>query len=111
MKLVMPKKSLGSSSMIYPQHIYKYYFIVRSLFSYIYTKHDKYDAPDSFKRMQNEGLSPDAITFFCTLKACGGMGAIDNGKQIHDEVVKRKLLDVVCLRKQEKYWKSFIFKM
>ena len=48
---------------------------------------------NSFKRIQNEGLSPDAITFICILKACGSMGAIDKGKQIHDEVVSRKLLE------------------
>ena len=59
-----------------------------------YVQHGQsHDASDSFKRMQNEGLSHDVVTFICTLKACGSMGAIDKGKQIHDEVVKRKLLE------------------
>ena len=59
-----------------------------------YVQHGQsHDAPDSFKRMRNEGLSLDVIMFICTLKACGSMGAIDKGNQIHDEVVKRKLLE------------------
>ena len=61
---------------------------------YGYVQHGQsHDAPNSFKQMQNEGLSHDVVTFICTLKACGSMGAIDKGKQIHDEVVKRKLLE------------------
>ena len=59
-----------------------------------YVQHGQsHEALDSFKRMQNEGLSLDVIMFICTLKACGSMGAIDKGNQIHDEVVKRKLLE------------------
>ena len=59
-----------------------------------YVQHGQsHEALESFKRMQNEGLSPYAITFICTLKACGRMGAIEKGKHIHDEVVKRKMLE------------------
>ena len=43
--------------------------------------------------MKNEGLSPDAITFISVLKACGGTGALVKGKQIHDEIVSRGLLE------------------
>ena len=61
-----------------------------------YVQHGQsHDAPDSFIRMQNEGLSPYVITFICTVKAFVIMGAIYKGKQIHDEVVKRKLLEKI----------------
>jgi pentatricopeptide repeat protein len=43
--------------------------------------------------MQSEGLSPDAVTYLCTLKACGSTGSIDNGIHIHNKVVDEKLLD------------------
>ena len=46
-----------------------------------------------FQRMQNEGISPNAITFICILKACGGIGCVAKGKQIHDEIVDRGLLE------------------
>ena len=48
---------------------------------------------ECFERMQSEGLSPDAITFICLLKACGNTGAINKGKQIHYEIVRRGLLE------------------
>jgi pentatricopeptide repeat protein len=46
-----------------------------------------------FRLMQSEGLSPDAVTYLCTLKACGSTGSIDNGIHIHNKVVNDKLLD------------------
>jgi pentatricopeptide repeat protein len=51
-----------------------------------------YEALDCFERMLGEGLSPDAIAFTSILKACGKTGAIDKGKEIHDEIVRRGLL-------------------
>ncbi|MCO5579401.1 hypothetical protein L7F22_033256 [Adiantum nelumboides] len=50
-----------------------------------------------FEQMQREGVSPDAVTLTCILKACGCIGAIDKGKQVHDEIVRRGYLknDVV----------------
>ena len=42
--------------------------------------------------MQEEGILADAITFIFILKACGIVGAIDKGKQIHEEIVNRNLL-------------------
>eukprot|EP00250_Pteridium_aquilinum_P019720 c24549_g5_i1 orf=450-935(+) len=44
------------------------------------------EALDCFERMKNKGLSPDAVTFVCILKACGTTGAVDKGKQIHDKI-------------------------
>ena len=46
-----------------------------------------------FHRMQGEGLSPDAITFTCVLKCCGSIRAIGKGKQIHEEIVSKRLLE------------------
>ena len=45
------------------------------------------------ERMQNEGINPNEVSFLCTLKACGSMKTIDKGKQIHDEIVRRGLLE------------------
>jgi pentatricopeptide repeat protein len=46
-----------------------------------------------FELMQSHGLSPDAITFICILKACGSTRAVDKGEQIHREIVNRGLLE------------------
>ena len=51
-----------------------------------------HEALNCFEGMQNEGLSPNAITFICLLKACGSIGAIDKGKQIHAEIKMKGLL-------------------
>ena len=47
--------------------------------------------------MQSEGLSPDRITYICILKACGSIGYLDMGKEIHDKSTKQNLVakDVV----------------
>ena len=50
------------------------------------------EAVSCFKQMQNEGLSPDSVTFICILRACGNTGAIDKGIQIHNDIVSRGLL-------------------
>ena len=50
------------------------------------------EAITCFGRMRSEGFSPDVVTFTCILKACGGIGSIDIGKQIHDEIMSRGLL-------------------
>eukprot|EP00250_Pteridium_aquilinum_P021025 c25013_g19_i1 orf=2-346(+) len=49
------------------------------------------EALDCFKLMQHEGLSPDAVSFACILKACGGIGAASRGQKLHAEVVKHGL--------------------
>ena len=48
---------------------------------------------DCFKQIQNNGIAPDTITFICSLKVCSIIGALDKGKQIHEEVVCRGLHD------------------
>eukprot|EP00250_Pteridium_aquilinum_P021020 c25013_g13_i1 orf=2-1669(-) len=40
-----------------------------------------------FKQMQHEGVSPNVFTFSCVLKACGNIGAVENGQGIHEEIV------------------------
>jgi pentatricopeptide repeat protein len=37
--------------------------------------------------------APDEATFICILSACGKIGAVDKGKQIHAEIVRRGLLE------------------
>ncbi|MCO5558140.1 hypothetical protein L7F22_011717 [Adiantum nelumboides] len=44
-------------------------------------------------QMQTEGFSPNAITFIYILKACGSIGAIQKGEEIHGEVRKQGLLE------------------
>ncbi|KAH7426925.1 hypothetical protein KP509_10G022300 [Ceratopteris richardii] len=46
-----------------------------------------------FEEMQSEGLSPNAVTFTCVLNACGYIGDVQKGEQIHDEITRRGLLE------------------
>ncbi|KAI5072845.1 hypothetical protein GOP47_0012951 [Adiantum capillus-veneris] len=50
-------------------------------------------ALDCFVKMQHKGLSPDAVTFSCILEACGSVGAVDKGEQIHNEIARQGLLE------------------
>ena len=51
------------------------------------------EALNCYDKMQKEGFSPDPITFSCILKACAGIGDIEKGKEIHDEIMKHNLLE------------------
>lgn len=58
-----------------------------------YTQHGfGHEALDCYKRMQDEGVHPDAVTFLSVLKACGSTGAVEKGAQIHAELRRRGLL-------------------
>ncbi|KAI5063595.1 hypothetical protein GOP47_0022142 [Adiantum capillus-veneris] len=58
-----------------------------------FVEHDQgAQALECYMRMQQEGVSPNAVTYACILKACGTIGAIDKGKEIHDEIVAQGLL-------------------
>ena len=60
----------------------------------IYARERKvHEALISIGRMQCEGLSPDVITFTSALIACSGAGAINKGKQVHNEIVIKNLLE------------------
>ncbi|KAI5062775.1 hypothetical protein GOP47_0023314 [Adiantum capillus-veneris] len=50
------------------------------------------EALNCFTCMQHENISPDAVTYNCILKACGISGAVDKGKEIHDEIIRQGLL-------------------
>lgn len=41
-----------------------------------------------FKNLQQESIKPNKITFVCALKACAGLGALEDGKQIHAHMVE-----------------------
>ncbi|KAH7438147.1 hypothetical protein KP509_04G002600 [Ceratopteris richardii] len=45
-----------------------------------------------YEQMQLEGVSPNSVTYLCCLKACGIIGEIDKGKEIHDELILKKIL-------------------
>ena len=48
---------------------------------------------DCFKHILNDGIAPYTVTFLCSFKACSNIGALDKGKQIHEEVLCRGLHD------------------
>ncbi|KAI5082423.1 hypothetical protein GOP47_0002166 [Adiantum capillus-veneris] len=50
-----------------------------------------------FEQMQLVGVSPDAVSFVCILKACGTLGAIQKGTEIHNEISRRGLLERDCI--------------
>mgnify|MGYP006905978535 CR=1 FL=1 len=43
--------------------------------------------------MRYEGYLVNAITFICIMKACGTIGAIDDGKKIYNETASRGLIN------------------
>ena len=49
-------------------------------------------ALDYYEEMQVEGSVPDSFTFVWSLKACGNLGEVDKGQEIHAEVVRKGLL-------------------
>ena len=58
-----------------------------------YAKHQLFDESlNCFRKMQEEGVSPDATTYTCILKACGALGCLEIGEVIDIEVRKQGLL-------------------
>lgn len=47
------------------------------------------EAINCLEAMQQEGISPDAVTFACSLKACSILGAVDKGREIHKLVLRQ----------------------
>jgi pentatricopeptide repeat protein len=45
------------------------------------------------EQVKNEGLSPNAITFLYILQACSDVGALDKGKQTHEQILNSFLLE------------------
>lgn len=59
-----------------------------------YAQHDHgEEALAFFEWMQSTGLAPDAVTFSCILKACGGIGAVDKGLELHARISSYDLLE------------------
>ena len=52
-----------------------------------------HEALNCFEEMQGEGFTPHSVTYTCILNACGKVRAIEKGKQIHNEIVSRGLVD------------------
>lgn len=44
-------------------------------------------ALELFAKMQQDGVKPDKVAHLCVLKACASMGALMQGKLIHNEVI------------------------
>lgn len=44
-----------------------------------------------YEKMQQEGLEPDKVTFFCMLKTCGSLGEVALGMQIHGQIIRSGL--------------------
>ena len=52
-----------------------------------------YEILYGFEHLRCEGLSPYAITFICTLKACRSTETMHIGEQIHDRIMSIQLLE------------------
>lgn len=48
------------------------------------------EALGCLQKMQEEGVTPNATTFLCTLKACQSIEDLDKGQELHAEVVKEE---------------------
>ena len=58
-----------------------------------YAQHGQFhQSLDCFRKMQHEGIYPNVITFVCLLNACGSIGAINKGREIHDQIIDEGLL-------------------
>ncbi|KAJ7527644.1 hypothetical protein O6H91_16G064700 [Diphasiastrum complanatum] len=42
-----------------------------------------------YEQMKQEGLQPNHVTFVLLLKACANLAALEQGKQLHSEIIKR----------------------
>ncbi|KAI5062710.1 hypothetical protein GOP47_0023249 [Adiantum capillus-veneris] len=61
-----------------------------------YVKHENaHEALICLDSMWRAGVSPNAITFLCSLKACGSVGAIDKGQEIYSELAR-----IGCLERE-----------
>ncbi|KAI5071931.1 hypothetical protein GOP47_0014182 [Adiantum capillus-veneris] len=49
------------------------------------------EALNSYEQMQHKGVSADAVTFLCCLKACVAIRSLDKGQRLHCELTKKGL--------------------
>ncbi|MCO5581567.1 hypothetical protein L7F22_035455 [Adiantum nelumboides] len=50
-------------------------------------------ALECLKYMEQEHIPPDAVTYLSILKACAMIGAVEKGKEVHDEISRKGMLD------------------
>ncbi|KAH7421657.1 hypothetical protein KP509_13G069500 [Ceratopteris richardii] len=63
-----------------------------------YAKHgDAMFALNCLDEMQLKGVAPNAVTYVCCLIACGRIGDVEKGKEIHEEIVSKRLLETLAL--------------
>jgi pentatricopeptide repeat protein len=43
------------------------------------------------EKMQLEGMAPNTVTYVCCLKACGNIGCVSMGRDLHSQVVMKQL--------------------
>jgi pentatricopeptide repeat protein len=41
-----------------------------------------------FQQMQQEGMSPDKFTFVQAVKACAGLGSLEDGRLVHEQLIQ-----------------------
>ncbi|KAJ7544990.1 hypothetical protein O6H91_09G102000 [Diphasiastrum complanatum] len=55
----------------------------------MYSKHGRsMEALAVFKKMKQEGFKPDGVTFVCILNACASLTALEQGQQVHVDIVE-----------------------
>mgnify|MGYP002775434358 CR=1 FL=1 len=52
------------------------------------------EALEYIEQMQLQGISLDGMTFVCALKACGNLGAVDKGLEVHGHITKKGLIEL-----------------
>jgi pentatricopeptide repeat protein len=55
-------------------------------------------ALDLFQRMQDSDLAPNKAILSCILRACGGTGAVDGGRLVHDAIVRARIEEDAAMR-------------
>ncbi|KAH7434243.1 hypothetical protein KP509_06G006900 [Ceratopteris richardii] len=44
-----------------------------------------------YNRLQRVGMTPDVVTFLYVVKACAGVGALEQGREVHDQFLRQGL--------------------
>ena len=59
-----------------------------------YAQHERIEETlECFKQMQDDGITPDEVTYICILKACGIVGSLEIGKEIDAKIGEQGLLE------------------
>lgn len=56
------------------------------------------EALDLFRKLQNEGMNSNYVTYASLLTALSGLAALDHGKQVHSHILRSELLCYVVLQ-------------